>query len=172
MTRCTSHDLVGEPERIKDLRVRQARDSRFDALRGEGFLKRRGWEMARRQSLANSLIETQGDAAGDDAMALATSVGLLAAHLLTDSVISEHATPQAPADDSLVDVQTRTRLHSALDALATADREIVDAVYDFDDSGDSGAELARRRGVSRSHVSRAHLRILETLRDALGEAIA
>ena len=66
----------------------------------------------------------------------------------------------------------RRRLRSAIDALATEDREVVDAVYDFDDLGDSGAELARRRGVSRSHVSRAHLRILETLRGVLSEASA
>lgn len=150
---------------------RRVRGAIFDALRAQGFLKRRGWEAARRQSQAHRLLDAGvGEAAGsDDAMALAMSVGLLATHLLTDEAIMDEAAPALPADALLEGEATRRRLRSAIDALATEDREVVDAVYDFEDLGDSGAELARRRGVSRSHVSRAHLRILETLRFALAE---
>ena len=150
---------------------RRVRGAIFDALRADGFLKRRGWETARRQSLAHRLLESQGEApSSDDAASLAATVGLLAAHLLTDAVLTDEPAPDASPDEALADAQSRTRLLSALDALATEDREVVDAVYDFDEAGDSGAELARRRGVSRSHVSRAHLRILESLRGALAEA--
>lgn len=153
---------------------RRVRGAIFDALRAQGFLKRRGWEAARRQSQAHRLLDAGvGEAAGgDDAMALALSVGLLATHLLTDEVITDEAAPEPPADTLLEGEQTRRRLRSAIDALATEDREIIDAVYDFEDLGDSGADLARRRGVSRSYVSRAHLRILESLRGALSEASA
>ncbi len=55
-------------------------------------------------------------------------------------------------------------MRAALVHLSARARETLTAVYDLKETGDSGAELARRIGVSRSTVSRRHRAALSALR--------
>lgn len=149
---------------------RRVRGAILDALRTQGLLGRRGWEDLRRQAVAHELLEADPRpdlGPDDDAAALGETVQRLALAFLTDATLHVQATPEDP-EANLVETQLGARLRTAIEALPDEDREVVYAVYDFHEAGDSGAELARRKQVSRSHVSRSHLRILESLRSALG----
>ena len=151
---------------------RRIRGSIFDALRLHGVLRRRGWETVRRQAVAHEVLDVMAasEPPGDDAGFLQSTVGALAAAFLTDAAMHLQSDRTEAADDTLAEAQLHARLRLAVGAMATEDREVVEAVYDFDDQGDTGAALARRRGVTRSHVSRTHLRILDELRQTLTEA--
>jgi RNA polymerase sigma factor for flagellar operon FliA len=148
---------------------RRIRGAMFDALRRQGWLGRRGWEDVRRQALAHDVVEgsDQVEAPGvDDAAALHGVVAQLAMAFLTDATLDALGAAADP-DAALEAAQLQAELRRAMDALPDDDREVVDAVYDFHDAGDTGARLAERRRISRSTVSRAHVRILDGLRGAL-----
>jgi len=153
-----------------DLFARQRiRGSMYDALRRQGWLGRRGWDAVRRQAIAHEVLEDVGPAVGqveDDPGALADAVAHLAMAFLTEATLSALG-PTVEADAALEDAELRTSLQRALAALPDDDRDVVHAVYDFSGSGDSGSRLAERRRVSRSSVSRAHVRILDSLRLAV-----
>lgn len=68
----------------------------------------------------------------------------------------------------LVGSELEARLHEALGLLKQDDRAVVAAVYDVQETGDSGAELARRIGQNRSAVSRRHMTVLGRLRRLIG----
>ena len=95
--------------------------------------------------------------------ALADAVARLAMAFLTEATLSALG-PAIEPDVALEAAELQTNLERALEALPDDDREVVHAVYDFSGSGDSGSRLAERRRMSRSSVSRAHVRILEGLR--------
>lgn len=147
---------------------RRVRGAMLDALRAQGFLKRRGWEAARRARLAHAALEVAPVLAGDDdAAELARAAERLAVVFLTDEALSETPDEAPDPEVRLADASLRRRLQDALRGLATEDREVVDAFYDLDEQGRSGAELARHHGLSRSTLSRAHLRVIDRLRDRL-----
>ncbi len=54
-----------------------------------------------------------------------------------------------------------------LESLPQSERELITAVYDLDQRGDSAAALARRRGVNRSSISRRKQRTLARMRHRL-----
>lgn len=145
---------------------RRIRGAMFDALRHQGWLGRRGWDDVRRQAIAHEILEDDGPVAGeveDDPAALADAVARLAMAFLTEATLSALG-PAIEPDVALEAAELQTNLERALEALPDDDREVVHAVYDFSGSGDSGSRLAERRRMSRSSVSRAHVRILEGLR--------
>jgi RNA polymerase sigma factor for flagellar operon FliA len=149
---------------------RRIRGAMFDALRRQGWLGRRGWEDVRRQALAHEVIDAGNAAdapAADDARALHETVAQLALAFLTEATLDTHGTSPEP-DLAFEEAQLQDRLRRAIDALPDEDREVVHAVYDFHEAGDTGARLAERRRTSRATVSRAHVRILDTLRLAVG----
>jgi DNA-directed RNA polymerase specialized sigma subunit len=57
---------------------------------------------------------------------------------------------------------------AALARASEEDRALLAAMYDLDESGASGANLAKQMGISRSQVSRRGLRALERLRRLMG----
>jgi RNA polymerase sigma factor (sigma-70 family) len=63
-------------------------------------------------------------------------------------------------------------LRAALQRLSESEHAVIVAVYDFDESGASGAAHARSLGCSRSHVSRIHRGVLDELRHALSREAA
>lgn len=74
----------------------------------------------------------------------------------------------APVDELLARGHDHFELRCALQRLAEDEHAIIVAVYDFDETGSSGAAHARGEGTSRSHTSRRHRRAITHLREALG----
>lgn len=152
-------------ETFARLRIRGAI---IDGMRASGLLRRRGFEALRRQALAHEVI---GDATprpeatlAEDAAVVTTSVIDLAMAFLLEATVGTSPEPELDAESALSHHQVIERVRHAVDALEPTDREVLDAVYDLHERGDSGADLARRRGVSRSMISRAHQRVLDSLR--------
>lgn len=141
----------------------------FDGLRKMGLLKRRRLEALRRQDRAQRLLgepqpEDPKPSRVKDAHAVASTIAHLALeHLLEDS-LSE---PEASPEDAVISADLRARVQGAVGSLDEADQEVIEAIYDLKDVGHSGAALARARGMSRSSVSRRHLRVLKHLRAQL-----
>lgn len=75
----------------------------------------------------------------------------------------ERPAPPTPEKVTL-EAERLLAVRAALARLDPDDRELLRAVYDLDDSGDSAADLARRRGLHRSGISRRHRQIIERLR--------
>lgn len=74
----------------------------------------------------------------------------------------------APVDEQLARGHDLFDLRCALQKLSEDEHAIIIAVYDFDETGRSGAAHARSKGASRSHASRRHRRAISRLREALG----
>lgn len=142
-----------------------------DAIRHSALLSRRGWERMRDYALAHAVTSEAGGqshaAPPVEAAELGRTITALAVAFLVEAGQAVEPEHGAPAEDRYIDEETRVRLGRAMGTLSVEDREIVEAVYDFSSRGDSGADLAKRRGVSRSTISRAHLRILDDLRTRL-----
>lgn len=94
------------------------------------------------------------------------------ARLATAYLVDFSATPTPDPSPSPERLAVRKadldRLRAALAKASEEDRALLAAMYDFDDTGDSGASLAERLGISRSQVSRRHLRALDRLRRLMG----
>lgn len=144
------------------------RGAMLDALRQLGPLSRRTLESIHRMARSHDVIASQSlPAPGAEAIYLAEAVGSLADMLLTEAALAMHGDEQASAEETLQDVELVGALRTAVAGLPEADREVLDAFYGDGTQNDGGAGLARRRGKSRSAISRAHLRILGDLRRAM-----
>lgn len=149
------------------------RGAMYDGLRALGCFSRRGYEDLRRRALAHEALgEPAGDPPGGpdrdlDARALAQAIGRVATAFLADAALSVRSHADGDPEASLGRHQALARLRRVIDGLPVADREVLEAIYDLNEEGDSGAALARRRGVSRSQVSRRHRTILDRLRRLL-----
>lgn len=145
----------------------------FDGLRSLGCFTRRAYEDLRRQALAHEVLgeptpePADGPNRAEDASAVASAITRLATAFLTDAALDVHDREPRDPEAMLLDGEELDRLREHLDRLAPDDREILEAIYDLGESGDSGAALARRRGVSRSYVSRRHRQLLDRLRRLL-----
>jgi RNA polymerase sigma factor for flagellar operon FliA len=146
----------------------------FDGLRELGCFRRRSYEDLRRQALAHDLLDEPAPdpATGPDRAADASAVGgaitYLATAFLTEATLALHERDEPDAESVLSQGEELARLRAAIDGLDPEDRELLVAVYDLDETGDSGAELARRRGTTRSAVSRRHRQLMERLRRTFG----
>jgi RNA polymerase sigma factor for flagellar operon FliA len=142
----------------------------FDGLRSQGLFSRRAYEDLRRHAIAHEVLEEPGRDAppsrADDAAAVTSAVAQLAMAFLTEATLVG-VEPAEDAETRIADDETREELRAALHRLPPEDRELIEAVYDFREVGDSGAALARRQGVTRSYISRRHRQILERLRRVL-----
>ncbi|MEZ4475358.1 MAG: sigma-70 family RNA polymerase sigma factor [bacterium] len=142
----------------------------YDGLRQLGALSRRAYESLRRARITHDAvgepapIPPEGPTPAQDAQIVYTSIVRLAVARIADEALA-NAPPTPEAE--ICDLETRARIRTAFDALDEDERIVLGAIYDLDETGDSGAALARRRGVSRSWVSRIHLRALERLRSCL-----
>lgn len=143
----------------------------FDGLRRLGLLTRRTYEDLRRQALTWRLLgEPRPDPPGEPDLAHDARTVYGAITQLATAFLAEAATPADAApnpEEHLSYLQDLRRMRSALDDLDEEERELLKAVYDLDDTGDTGAALARRQGVNRSSVTRRHQAILDKLRQLM-----
>lgn len=89
--------------------------------------------------------------------------------LMETTVGSCSRTPPDP-EALLIAESDLQRVRQLLQDLSDEEQAVIVAVYDFDEAGDNGSALAKRRGLSRSAISRRHQRILGQLRERFGEA--
>lgn len=81
--------------------------------------------------------------------------------------VEAHTDPPKTPEEIAMHSETQQRLASALSSLRPRDLELVIAVHDLRGIGDSGAALARRRGVGRSTVARRSRQLTKLLRREL-----
>lgn len=143
--------------------LHRIRGAMFDGLRASGALRRRGFESLRREAMTQEAIDPPGGTA-EDAQAIARAIVRAATAVLVDATRSRSEEPTPDAEAQLAAASDVARLRSAVDALPADEREVIRATYDLGEAGDSGAALARRRGVHRSQISRVHRRALDRLR--------
>jgi len=144
----------------------RVRGAMVDAVRAMSISRRRAVAGLREYVVAHAATPEPTAPSLDEAADVARAITQIAVGLLVDAV-EVQGTSEAPDPESLyVDAETRASLDAALATLSVEDREILDSVYGFKDD-ESGSDLARRRGVSRSSISRAHLRILDLVRARL-----
>lgn len=141
----------------------------YDGIRQSiGPLKLRTYERLRRQIMAWRLVgEPSPKPDGPAAQAAAAEVTWTAIADLATALLASRAEAQPRPPDPEAQMLRAERLRAvraAIEQLDPDQREILRAVYDLDDVGDSGADLARRRGLHRSGISRRHRAALERLR--------
>lgn len=161
-----------DPSRGIDFEIyarHRIRGAIYDGIRQSlGPLKLRTYERLRRQILAWRL-------AGEPTPPPSTATRRAATAEVSWTAIADLATAlvaaQAEARPGPVDPETQFLDAERLDATRAAmarlepeQQEILRAVYDLDEIGDSGAKLAERRGLHRSGISRRHQAILERMR--------
>lgn len=132
-------------------RVR-VRGAIIDAVRGLGRLSRRGYEAARRLSVASDMSTS----------AIVDDFVTEAAHYLA----GDSGTPE----ERFIAAERRALLASALDELEPDDQSLIRELYGLDHAELRVVEVAAIRGASRSCVSRHHRRILRQLRKAMEAA--
>lgn len=91
---------------------------------------------------------------------------------LATALLAARAEARPPPPDpeaQLTRHERLARVHAALGHLDDEERAVVRAIYDLDDTGDSGAALARRWNMHRSGVTRRHHAALDKLRRWLTE---
>ncbi len=149
----------------------RVRGAIFDGLRSQGLFTRRAYEDLRRQAIAHEVVEEPAGngppSRADDAAAVTSAVAQLATAFLTEAALGAVEQQPDDAEARLADDESIEALRGALQRLPPDDRELIEAVYDFRETGDSGAALARRRDVTRSYISRRHRQILDRLRRLL-----
>ena len=146
----------------------RVRGAMLDGLRSTlGLARRRGYQRLKDQITAWQIVEDQAGACGQNtgppevAEATYKQVVELAQSFLRQDL--ESARSMRP-DDIFERCETSHRLSQAVNELEPSEREVIEAVYDLREQGDSGARLAERRGINRSGVCRRHRSILERLR--------
>lgn len=146
------------------------RGAMWDGIRELNVMSRRIWHSLRREALAHEAagepapVPATGPDPAQDARVVYSAIVNMAMSRLADEMLAE-----PPPDVVAEEEETRTHLRRAFARLPEEDRRVLTAVYDLDDQGDSGAGLARRRGLSRSTVSRLHIRALDRLRRLMDE---
>jgi RNA polymerase sigma factor (sigma-70 family) len=103
--------------------------------------------------------------------AAAASTYTAIADLATALLAARAETQPEPPDPEteFVHREALARITTALAHLDDDERAVLRAIYDLDDTGDTGAALARRWNMHRSGVTRRHLATLDKLRRWLGE---
>lgn len=142
----------------------------FDGLRQSlGPLRLRAYQRLQSQIVAwrlagdprpRSTEPAEAEATWDDIAALATA--LLAAR-------AEARPPPPDPEARLAERQRLARVTHAIDRLDDDERAVIRAIYDLDERGETGAELARRWQMHRSGVTRRHHAALAKLRRWLVE---
>jgi|JI7StandDraft_1071085.scaffolds.fasta_scaffold177771_2 RNA polymerase sigma factor for flagellar operon FliA len=141
------------------------RGSMWDGLRQLNMMSRRVWHSLRREALAHEAagepapVPAGGPDPAQDAKVVYSAIVQMALSRLADEML-----PEPTIDEVVEEEETRSTLRAAFARLPDEDRQVLAAVYDLKEQGDSGAALARRRGMSRSTVSRLHIRALERLK--------
>lgn len=152
----------------------RVRGAMFDTLRAAGL-----WRQRRQHPELNDawlsfdaagppaaeVIDAQTGApdAAQDAQVVFDTIARVATALWVDD-LAQLPDPDADPEAQLEATQARTQLDALLQAVPSEERLVLDAVYDLQQRGDSGAQLAKRLGLSRSQISRRHLRALDRLR--------
>ncbi|MCB9549443.1 MAG: sigma-70 family RNA polymerase sigma factor [Myxococcales bacterium] len=148
----------------------RVRGAIYDGLRQIGALTRRSYERLRRAVIAHDAVgepapvPAEGPDPGQDAQVVYASIVRLAMARIADETLAD-----APADpeEAACDSETHARVRAAFQQLDDESQIVLRAVLDLGEEGDSGAALARRRGVSRSAVSRVHREALFRLKRLL-----
>lgn len=143
----------------------------FDGLRQTlGPLRLRAYRRLQAQIIAWRLADDPLPPAPDLETAAEPTYDAIAE--LATALLAARAEARPPPPDPEAELARRERLarvHDALDRLDADDRTVLRAIYDLDDTGDSGAALARRWNMHRSGVTRRHHAALDKLRRALAE---
>jgi len=143
------------------------RGSMLDALRRTMPLSRRGYESVRRQALSWHLQEPKAASTQTDGIWLRNTISQLTTLCLLDSALNPKEEPSP--EKQLLEKETLARLRRVIESLSSSDQEVIRAVYDMKEQGESGASLARRQGISRSTISRKHSRLLRRIRRLMEE---
>lgn len=154
----------------------RVRGAMIDAARDAGYRQRlRPPQALRDQAIAHEVIgpPAAGLAEGEptraqDAEAAWRTIARLATAYLVDFSATPTPDPSPSPERLTMRKVDLDRLGAALARASEEDRALLAAMYDFDGAGDSGASLAERLGISRSQVSRRHLRALDRLRRLMG----
>jgi len=142
------------------------RGAMVDAVRSAAPVRRRDHAELRELTVAHAATPEPGAPSANEANDLAQIITHIAVGLLVDAAEVDDSGEATDPENLSVDAETRARVDAAVATLSVEDREVLDSVYGFADNN-SGSDLARRRGVSRSTISRAHLRILDLVRARL-----
>ena len=84
---------------------------------------------------------------------------------MADAVL--HAPEPVDPETNAAQRQCVSRMQTVLAELSEDDRQVIEAIYDFEERGDSGAKLAERLGTTRSSISRRHQIILLKLKERM-----
>jgi len=142
------------------------RGAMVDALRSLAPSRRRSLSALREYAVAHAATPEPTATSANEAADVAQIITHIAVGLLVDAAELDDSGEAPDPEHLYVDAETRAHVDAALSTLSVEDREVLDSIYGFGDE-DSGSDLARRRGVSRSTISRAHLRILDLVRARL-----
>lgn len=161
-----------DPRRAVNFEVyarHRIRGAIYDGIRQSiGPLKLRTYERLKRQIVAWRLAgEPPPAPTSDAARAAAAEVTWNAIADLATALLAARAEQRpSPPDPErlLLEAERLEAVRDAVDRLEPDERELVRAVYDMDEVGDSAAELARRRGIHRSGITRRHRAALDRLR--------
>lgn len=144
------------------------RGSMYDGLRTMGVLSRRTYARLRQQAIDESLVgEPVADPPGGPTRESDARVAFQAILELATSRIAAMGEAQESHESDYAERDAIHKVRDAISKLSDEEQRVVRAVYDLSESGDSGAQLADRTGVSRSFISRRHLAVLERLRRLL-----
>ncbi len=144
----------------------------FDGIRQSlGPLRLRTYERLRHQIVAWRMAGEPTPPPRTDAQReLAAEVTYRAIADLATALVAAQAEAQpGPADPEarMLHAEQLGAVRAEVERLEPDHREALRAIYDLDGVGDSGAELARRRGLHRSSISRRHRAALGQLRRRL-----
>lgn len=153
---------------FKDFARHRVRGAIFDGLRTMGLLSRRTYHRLRREALDEEVL---GDPVpppeGGPTRAQDAKVAFQAIlDLATSRLVDLAAQPETP-EEAYTHEDAIYKVRRALKTLNEEERRAIAAIYDFAETGDSGAEMARRQGTSRSRVSRLHRSALKRLRQVM-----
>jgi len=143
----------------------RVRGAIFDGLRQINVLNRRAWQYMRREALAHEAagepapVPPTGPDPAQDGQVVYSAIVRMAMARIADEMLVEPS-----PDEAAEEVEVRAGVRAAFDLLAHEEQLVLTAVYDLHDNGDSGAALGRRRGLSRSSVSRLHMKALDRLK--------
>jgi RNA polymerase sigma factor for flagellar operon FliA len=149
----------------------RVRGAMLDGLRTTlGLARRRGYERLKAQIVAWQMVEDMPEGIeGQESKESAADMTFRQVADPASAFIAEdiEASRLPRPDEALEKDECKTRVRHAVEELNPEDQEVIAAVYDLEDRGDSGASLAQRRGINRSGICRRHRMILERLRMTL-----
>ena len=143
----------------------RVRGAIFDGLRTMGLLSRRTYHRLREEALNEEVLGEPppapegGPTRTHDAKIAFQAILDLATSRLVDMAAQPDTPEEAYANEDAI-----YKVRRAMESLNAEERRALAAIYDFNETGDTGAQMARRQGTSRSRVSRVHRRALERLR--------